>query len=140
MADRKALTRRFIDEVANQGEFDVIDELFHDDFVEHEELPPGVPAGKEAPRFLFAMMHSAFSDFRYEVEDMIQEGDKVVIRARFSGTHDGGDFMGIPPSGNRFDIAIIDIMEFDGERIVGHWGVMDNAAMMEQLGAGAPPG
>lgn len=70
---------------------------------------------------------------------MLQDGDKVVIRSRFSGTHNGGEFMGIPPTGNRFDIAVIDIMEFAGDKMIGHWGVMDNAAMMQQLGVGDPP-
>lgn len=71
---------------------------------------------------------------------MLQDGDKVVIRSRFSGTHNGGEFMSIPPTGNRFDIAVIDIMEFAGDKMIGHWGVMDNAAMMQQLGVGDPPG
>ena len=139
MSDLKELTQRLIDGI-NQANLDVIDELMDDDFVEHEELPPGVPGGKEAPRVLFSMMRNAFPDFRYDAEDMLQDGDKVVIRSRFSGTHNGGEFMGIPPTGNRFDIAVIDIMEFAGDKMIGHWGVMDNAAMMQQLGVGGPPG
>ena len=48
-ADLEALTRRFYDEVANQGNLDLIDEMLHHDFVEHEEMP-GVPATKEGTR------------------------------------------------------------------------------------------
>jgi predicted ester cyclase len=118
----------------------VIDEVVHDDFVEHEALPPGIPNGKEAPRVLFSMMLAAFPDFRYNVEEILQDGNKVVIRGRFTGTHDGGEFMGIPPTGNRFDAAVIDIMEYAGDKLIGHWGVLDNAAMMQQLGVGEPPG
>lgn len=138
MADIKAQTETLIAGI-NEGNLGVIDELFHDDFVEHEELPPGIPEGKEAPRALFAMLLSAFPDFQYTVEEMLQDGEKVVVRARFSGTHDGGEFMGIPETGKRFDIAVIDIMEYSGDRLIGHWGVIDRAAMMEQLGAGEPP-
>ncbi len=140
MQDLKALTRRLYDEVMNQGNLDLIDELLHDDFVEHEELPPEVPQGKEAPRVMFTMMRSAFPDFRVDVEDMLSEGNKVATRARFSGTHEGAEFMGIPPTGNRIDVPAIDILEFEGGKVIGHWGVMDNAAMMQQLGVGEPPG
>lgn len=139
MSDLKARTQQLIDGL-NQGNLDVIDEVVHDDFVEHEALPPGIPNGKEAPRVLFSMMLAAFPDFRYNVEEMLQDGNKVVIRGRFTGTHDGVEFMGIPPTGNGFDAAVIDIMEYAGDKLIGHWGVMDNAAMMQQLGVGEPPG
>ena len=63
---------------------------------------------------------------------------KVVARVRFSGTHQG-EFMGIPATGNAFDISVIDIIEFRGDKAVAHWGLMDTAKMMEQLGVGGPP-
>jgi steroid delta-isomerase-like uncharacterized protein len=138
MSDLKALMSRIIDEAFNRGDFDVLDELISDDFVEHEELPPGVPQGKAAPREMFTMMRAAFPDLQVTVEDMLQDGSKVVTRSRFAGTHEG-EFMGISPTGNGFDIPVIDIVEFREGRAVAHWGVMDNAAMMEQLGVAGPP-
>ena len=68
----------------------------------------------------------------------LRDGDKVIVRARFSGTHQG-EFMDIPGTGKRFDIAVIDIIEFRDGKGVAHWGVMDMAGMMEQLGVGGPP-
>ena len=133
MSDPKATMLRVYEEVMNNGDLGVIDEVLADDFVEHEELPPGVPAGKEAPRALASMMRGAFPDFHVEVEEMLQDGNKVITRARFSGTHQG-EFMGMPPTGNRFDIAVIDIVEFRDDKGIAHWGVMDQAAMMQQLG------
>lgn len=138
MSDLKALMSRIIDEAFNRGDFDVFDELISDDFVEHEELPPGVPQGKAAPREMIAMMRAAFPDLHVTVEDMLQDGSKVVTRSRFAGTHEG-EFMGIPPTGKGFDIPVIDIVEFREDKAVAHWGVMDNAAMMEQLGVAGPP-
>mgnify|MGYP000042996987 CR=1 FL=1 len=137
MPDNKATTLRLYDAVFSKGEFDLIDELLADDFVEHEELPPGIPPGKEAPRALMTMMRAAFPDFHAAIEELLEDGEKVIVRARFSGTHQG-EFMGIPGTGKRFDIAVIDIIEFRGDKAVAHWGVMDNAAMMEQLGVAAP--
>lgn len=135
MSDMQAITQRIYDEVFTQGDIDVIDEVMHPDFVEHEELPPGIPPGREAPKAMTAMMRSAFPDFRADVHEMLQDGNKVIARARFSGTHQG-DFMGMPATGNKFDINVIDILEFDGDQAIGHWGLMDMAKMMQQLGAG----
>ena len=138
MSDLKALMTRIVEEAFNQGDLDAFEELISDDFVEHEDLPPDVPQGKAAPRAMVTMMRDGFSDFRVAVEDMLQDGNKVVTRSRFSGTHDG-EFMGIPPTGKKFDVAVIDIIEFRNDQAIAHWGVMDNAAMMEQLGVAGPP-
>jgi steroid delta-isomerase-like uncharacterized protein len=136
--DNKATMRRIYDEIISGRNLEAIDALLADDFVEHEELPPGMPSGKEAPKVMGAMMRAAFPDFRATVEEMLEDGDKVIARVRFSGTHQG-EFMGIPPTGNRFDVPVIDIIEFRGGRAIAHWGVMDMGRMMQQLGVGAPP-
>jgi steroid delta-isomerase-like uncharacterized protein len=140
MADHRALTQRFYDEVMNEGRLDVIDELLADDFVEHEEIP-GLEPTREGVKAFFRMYVAAFPDLRFEAEDMLVSGDKVVTRARVTGTHQG-EFMGIPATGKRIDIPVIDIIRF-GDDGLGreHWGVLDSLKMMEQLGvvpAGAP--
>ena len=139
MSDLKATMGRIYEEVFNQGNVDVVDELLADDFVEHEELPPGIPQGKEAPKVYTTMFRSAFPDFHMAVTEMLQDGNKVITRVRVSGTHQG-EFMGIPPTGNRFEVTAVDIVEFRDGKGIGHWGVMDMATMMEQLGIGGPPG
>jgi steroid delta-isomerase-like uncharacterized protein len=138
MSDNKAVMRRVYEEVFSGGDFSAADELMTDDFVEHEDLPPGIPPGREAPQALVSMMRSAFPDFRATVEEMLEDGDKVITRARFSGTHEG-EFMGIPATGRTFDIAVIDIVAFRDGKVAEHWGVMDMAALMQQLGIGGPP-
>jgi steroid delta-isomerase-like uncharacterized protein len=138
MSDNKAVMLRLYEEVFTQGNIDLMDEIVADDFVEHEELPPGIPQGKEAPRALMTMMRGAFPDFHAAVEEMLQDGNKVITRARFSGTHEG-EFMGIPPTGKRFDIPVIDIVEFRDGKAIAHWGVMDMAGMMAQLGVSGSP-
>jgi len=136
--DNKAIMRRIYEEIISGHNLEAADELLTDDFVEHEELPPGMPSGREAPKAMGAMTLAAFPDFRVTVEEMLEDGDKVIARVRFSGTHQG-DFMGIPPTGNRFDVPVIDIIEFRSGKAVAHWGVMDMGRMMQQLGVGAPP-
>jgi len=107
-----------------------------DDMVEHEELPfPDSPTGKEGVGAMFASMFAAFPDFAMTVDDTIVEGDKVVIRVRATGTHEG-EFMGIPATGNRIEVPLVDIMRISNGKIAEHWGVMDVGVMMQQLGVG----
>jgi hypothetical protein len=65
---------------------------------------------------------------------MLQDGDKVAVRATFSGTQQG-EFMGVPASGNGVEWAVIDILQFRDDKVVAHWGVMDLAGAMAQMGA-----
>lgn len=132
--DLKAVTRRFYDDLISRGDLDLFDELVHDDFIEHEEFP-GLPPGKEGLRAFVALMRDAFPDLDVTVEDMIAEGDKVASRVRFSGTH-RGEFMGIAPTEQMIDVAVIDIVQFRDGKASEHWGVTDQMAMMEQLGVG----
>ena len=135
--DLRTVTRRFYDEVFTQGNLDVIDELAHDDFVEHEELP-GLPPGKEGLRFFATAMRDAFPDLTVSVEDIIVEDNKVASRARFSGTQ-RGEFLGIPPTDKKIDVQVIDIMAYRDGKATDHWGVTDQMAMMVQLGVVEEP-
>jgi steroid delta-isomerase-like uncharacterized protein len=130
----KQLFRQFIEQVFNQGNVSVIDELLAPDFVEREELPPGLPRDREGVRQMTLMLRSAFPDFKATIEDMVAEGDKLVVRMTWSGTQNG-EFMGMPPSGKRMSIGVIDIVRMSGGKFAEHWGLMDSSAMMQQLGA-----
>jgi len=79
--------------------------------------------------------HAVRGDFRADVHDLLQEGDKVVARVSFVATHTG-EFMGVPASGNPVNIDAIDILQFRGDLCVAHWGIMDMAGALAQMGAG----
>lgn len=128
--EHKAITRRFYSSIS-AGRLDVIDEFVAEGFVEHEEFP-GLSSGREGTKQFFQMMRSAFSDFTMTIEDIVAEDDRVVVRARMLGTHQG-DFMGIPATGKQIDVPFADFVRFEGGKIVEHWGVTDTSAMMEQL-------
>lgn len=110
------------------------------DFVEHEVVP-GLEPTKEGVRQFFSHYMQGFPDLRFESQDMLSSGDKVVARFRVTGTHEG-EFMGMPATGRRVDVEGIDIVRFaDDGPAVEHWGVFDALGMMQQLGAipvGAP--
>lgn len=130
----KAVVRRSIEEIINRRNLSAIDEFFSPDFVEHEELPPNIPPGREAPRILFGMMLDAFPDFKATIKHLIAEDDLVVLHMTWTGTQEG-EFMGMPASGKRMSISVLDIIRIADGKYAEHWGVMDQAAMMQQLGA-----
>ncbi len=137
--ENKALVREMIEIMFNQGDVHRANEFLSSDFIENEELPPGVPAGREGVKFLTGMLHAAFPDFRATIEDLIAEDDKVVIRMTWTGTHEG-EFMGIPPTGSRVSFGVFDIVRIVDDMVVEHWGQMDNMGLMQQLGVVPAPG
>ena len=80
-----------------------------------------------------AFMEAAFPQYEIIVEDMIAEGDKVVIRAIFRGTHKG-DFMGLPPTDITVESPGMLIYRIKDNKIVEHWGQSDQLGLMQQLG------
>ena len=134
--ENKALVKRLYDEL-NKGNLGVIDTLVEDNFVEHEEQPPGLPTGKEGVKALFAMLWGAFPDLHMTVEQMIAEGELVSAFVTMKGTQ-RGEFMGVPASGKAVSVPFSDLLRVQHGKVTEHWGVMDSAAMMQQLGAGAP--
>ena len=121
----KAVIRRFVEEVQNQKDWAAFDELNADDFVNHS-APPGVPSDKEGGRMYLGAFLGAF-------DDMIAEGDQVVTKKTFTGTHTE-DFNGIPPTGKRVTLQFADIMRVRDGKIVEHWNVIDQMSFMQQLG------
>jgi len=130
--DHGAAVRRFYD-LINAGDIDGFAGMLADDFVEHEETP-GLEPTKEGTLQFFRIQLAAFPDLHFHAEDILTSGDKVVARARITGTH-RGELMGIPPTGKSVDVNLIDIIRFGDDGLaLEHWGVVDMMAMMQQLG------
>lgn len=128
-----AAMNRIYNEAINQGTMDVFDELVSPDVVEHEELP-GFEPNREGVKQYFQMMHNAFPDLHFQVDDIFAAGDKVVARITVHGTQQG-EFMGMQPTGKKIAVNGIDIVRFADGKLVEHWGVTDAMTMMQQLGA-----
>jgi steroid delta-isomerase-like uncharacterized protein len=118
----------------NAHDVDGFCERLAEEFVEHE-VAPGLAPNKEGVRQFFTMYMAAFPDLRFEMLDMLADGDKTVSRFRATGTHNG-DFMGMPPTGRSIDVEGIDIIRFGDDGLAHeHWGLFDALGMMQQLGA-----
>jgi predicted SnoaL-like aldol condensation-catalyzing enzyme len=127
----KALDRRYVEEVLNKGNVDVIDEIMAPAYVGHT---PGLPlADRDADKGFISMVHAGFPDIQFRLEDQIAEGDDVVHRFTARGTHTG-EFMGIPPTGKRAEITGINVNRFKDGKVVESWGILDTLSLMQQLG------
>ncbi len=108
------------------------DEMFAADFLDHE-APAGAPRGPESAKATVRWLHGSLGDIGYVVEDVVAEGDRVVLRVTMRGTHDKA-FLGHPPTGKRFEVAQIHIFRVAADRIAEHWACRDDAGMFRQLG------
>ena len=137
--ENKSLVLKMVDELFVKGNSSKVDELLSPNFIEHEQLPPGIPTGREGLKQLITILHSAFPDFNAKVEDIIAADDKVVIRMTWQGTQKG-EFIGMPPSNKSMTINVFDILRVMDGKVVEHWGLFDSMSMMQQLGAIPAPG
>jgi predicted ester cyclase len=133
-ATNKAIVRRYIEQVFNESRPDLIEEFLAQEFDSHTELAPGPEGVKQ----FYAMSVAAFPDQQTTIEDVIAEGDKVVVRATFRATHQG-DLFGIPPTGRSVTMPWISIYRLANGKIVEHWYEDDQMGLMQQLGAVPTP-
>lgn len=136
--DNKAVVRRYYDEVLNQRNIDLLDELAVEDYVEHDPFPDQ-GNGRADLKARVAGFCAAFNPLQFTIQDMIAEGDKVVVRWTNAGTDSGG-FMGIPATGKDFGVAGIDIHVVRDGKLAEHWHVVDLLTQMQQLGLVPGPG
>lgn len=129
----KVLIRRLVDEGQSQGNLSVVDELLADDFVDHTPFP-GVPPTREGVKMLFGYLRSVFPDLQVRIHEQIAEGEKVMTRKTFEGTH-RGEFMGVPSTGRSVAFEVVDIMTVRDGRIAEHRVVYDPLAIQQQLSA-----
>jgi steroid delta-isomerase-like uncharacterized protein len=129
----KALVARIPLEAFNQGKLEVIDEVIADNSIDHGEIPPGMPPGKEGIKLLVKALRSAFPDLKITLDLQVAEGDLVVHHATTNGTMKG-EFAGMPPSGKTATWESIHITRVKDGKIVEHWQVQDQLGMLQQLG------
>jgi predicted ester cyclase len=120
-------------EAFNRGRLEVIDEVVADNSVDHGELPPGLPPGKEGVKLFVKALRSAFPDLKITLGLQVAEGDLVVQQATSTGTMKG-EFAGMPPSGKKATWEAIHITRIKDNKIVEHWAVQDQLGMLQQLG------
>jgi steroid delta-isomerase-like uncharacterized protein len=137
MEENKALVRRFEEAVWNERNPSRVDEFFAPSHLFRAAGSP--PLDRAGHRQMIAHFQDAFPDGRNTSEELLAEGDKVVQRWTFRGTHQGA-FQGIPPTGKPVTLTGISIWRVDGGTIVESWHELDTLGLMQQLGVIPTPG
>jgi ketosteroid isomerase-like protein len=122
--------REFVDRVFVHQEASAIDELAAEDFTPHTFGPMG--PGREPLKRGMRRAAGGVSEARFEIHDMIAEGDRVAVRMTTSARHTG-PFMGLEPTGKRYSIDEIHIFRIRDGRVAEHWHEFDKASLMQQL-------
>jgi len=134
----KNVVSRFNMDFISTGNRAAFEELLSSEFVDHNAIPGFPPGAEGAWQLLNGMYRSAFPDLVVEIHDQVAEGDQVATRKTFHGTHKGS-LMGIPPTGKRVQIGVIDIVRIANGQIVEHWNVVDTLGLLQQVGAVPAP-
>ena len=130
--ENKALVVKMADEIFNKKNVDALGDFMAEDMVDHNP-PPGGKPGLQGLKDAMRMFTGAFPDMSFQIEDLIAEEDKVVMRITSTGTHQG-DLMGIAATGKKISYGEIHVGWIAGGKIVEHWGIEDQMGMMQQLG------
>jgi steroid delta-isomerase-like uncharacterized protein len=128
----KALVRRFIREIFQEGRVEAVDDVVAPDFVRHNG--PSEETDRDELRGAMQRVSTGLADVAFTIEDMISEDDRVAVRLT-STARQVGDFMGIPASGRSYTIGEIHIFRVRDGKVAEHWHEADFLGMMRQLGA-----
>jgi predicted ester cyclase len=127
VAELETQVRSFIQEVWNGRNYEAAADLYSGSYVN----PFGTgPSARVEPIHRY---HQAFPDLHLEVEELIVSGDTVVLRVTHRGTDTGGH-LGRPPTGRAVEAWFVDIMHFEGDRVVSEWIGADNLGLFTRLG------
>jgi predicted ester cyclase len=130
-------TARKVQEAWNQNRLDELDQYFAPDFKANSNGPTAAP-GLAGAKASHAMMNKVFSERKVEILDLLEDGDKVLMRNRATGKHTGESWMGAPSDGQTYDIESWSIYRFRDGKIVEHWGLNDGMRLIMQLGGQLP--
>lgn len=130
----KGIIQRLYREVLVDWNMSVVDELVAPQFISRD-WPEGSPSGPEAFRnYYSSIIRSVLPDARYEVDDLIAEGDSVVVRWRLVGTHKG-NFHDIAPTGRVVTLNGIAIYRLENGKLAERWVVTDLYGLLEEIRA-----
>ncbi len=131
--ENKVNIRRVVEELYSRGDLAVAEELYSTNYIRHDPATPNVGTGVGAVKQVANTYRTAFPDLELTAEDVVAEGDKVLARWSARGTH-LGELQGAAPTGKRFEITGLTLMQFADGRIVEEWTNWDVLGMLRQLG------
>lgn len=131
----KTLARRWFEDLFNRGDLDAAEEILSAEFVDH--LPREEERGLEELKQYVTMYRAAFPDIRDTIEELVAEGEKVVVRWTSRGSHQG-EFMGVAPTGRHVRFSGMRLFRIAENKIAESWVNIDQLGLLEQLGIVIP--
>lgn len=135
--DPREVLERHTEEVWNRGDLDAVETYIAEDYVEADPSVHDRIEGPEAYRANVAAFREAFPDLEVTIEDSVVEGEKIAMRQRWTGTHEG-EFVGLEPTGREVDATSFLICRVVDDRIVETWVETDMLDVLGQLGVDLP--
>ena len=133
--DNKEMVRRVIEEAANKGNLDILDDIMTPNYVYHY---PGMDVkGPDGFKQFVTVLRTALPDLHIAIEDMVAEGDTVAARFAVRGTFKG-ELMGMAPTGRQIDVAEAVFIRFEGGKEVEATPYADMLSFYQQLGVSPP--
>lgn len=137
MQQNKEIISRFVDETLNKGNIDAAGEFVWEDMI--EQVPfPGQGPGLDGLKDVLRGMREAFPDMRWVLQEQVAEGETVVTRSEWTGTH-RGPFLRVPATGRAVRVWGIVIDRLVGGKLKESRMLMDTLGLMAQLGVFPPP-
>ena len=131
--DLKAVARRTLEEILPNGDVAGLRAVMHPEVVNHG-TPPDMPPGLDGLIQGMRWLNGGFSERRFEIHQVVTEGDTVVVHCTFHGRHTG-QFMGLAPTNQPVALRQVHIVRFQDGKVVEHWAVRDDLGLGRQLGA-----
>ena len=131
--ENKQLLRRYITEVWDNGNLEALNEFLAPGYLRHVS-PTLPPLSLEEQIQRLTGFRAAFPDIILTVEEVMAEDDRIAFRSTITGTHHG-ELAGLPPTGRRVRVGLVDIIRVEDGRFAEQWGGPNMADMFRQLGA-----
>ena len=128
----KETVRRLYIDILNKRRLDLLDQIFSEEYinVQGDKGPVGFERAANS-------MTQAFPDIQWTIEDLIAEGDKVMVKWFWEGTNTGS-FNGFPPSNQFIKHTAVVIFDFEDEKVVKNWMLFDRLSFFQQMGILSP--
>jgi len=130
MSDPKTLLAQFGVKIFGEKDFSGLSSLMREDYIQHNPL---VAQGRKGFQDFFEAWFKASPDFKFELKQIVSEGDKVWVYGTYSGTHTG-NWLGIPATGKAYKFDGVDIFRVQDGKLAEHWDVLDVYSLFKQLG------
>ena len=131
LEENRAVAREFVERIFINRELDAIDELVTDDFVDH--VPLDSPDGPAGFRASMEKLFASFPDLTTKIDDIVGEGERLVVRVSIAGTQ-RGEFERIPPTNKRIEVFGLETLEVRDGKIAERWMFRDEMLILRQLG------